>query len=86
MKTDKRDDALIEVWNRLDGMWSHHQDGSEFMPRVMEQDLPDGVVAKPLKEYVAGQDDISKLFKIVFNELQDTIKDAVSPERRKELH
>ena len=86
MKTDKRDDALIEVWNRLAGMWSHDQDGSAFCPCGMQQDLPDHIAPKSLKDYISTLNNEAKLFAIVFNELQHTIKDAVSPERQDELH
>ena len=84
---DKRDDALIEVWNRLAGMWHHHQDGSDFVPRTMAEDLPDNISSPEFKAYLKEEkSDISKLFDIVFNELEDTIAQAVSEDRRHELH
>ena len=31
-QSKRREDALIQVWNRLEGMWEHSHDGSFFSP------------------------------------------------------
>jgi hypothetical protein len=81
--TNKQEDTLIKVWNRLEEMWLHHQDGSDFCPitKVYLNDKWNSKLAARRKSF--GNDAI--FFDILFNEIQHTIKDAVSKERHKEL-
>ena len=77
-----KDEALIKVWNRLNGLWYHHQDGSDFFP--IEKGFLDKGFSRQV-DRIKQRGEISILFDIVFNEIQHVISDAVSPERRKEL-
>lgn len=78
----QKDDALIKLWNRLEGMWFHDNDGSTFVPVPKEfQNYYDPKLLEKQKKY--GNE--SLLFDIVFNEIRHDIEKAVSQHRRKEL-
>lgn len=68
------EDALIEIWNRLEGMWLHHQDGSDFCP------------VQPNKVQYKGRTKESIHFDILFNEIAPKIRKTISVSRQKELH
>jgi hypothetical protein len=78
-----QEDTLIEVWNRLEGMWHHHQDGSDFFPVTKEH------LDKPYSQEMndkrcrAGNESI--YFDILFNEIQHKIRGVIPTGRQKEL-
>jgi hypothetical protein len=82
-QSKRREDALIQVWNRLEGMWEHSHDGSFFSPAKF---LPNNLANldknnKQIKSYGAE----SVLLDIVFNEIKPLIAKHISPLRKKDL-
>ena len=78
----KQEDTLIKIWNRLEGMWFHHQDGSDCVPVPKRfKDAFDPEYNKWQKKW--GNE--SMIFDIVFNEIAHDIRTAISKERHKEL-
>ena len=63
----KQEDTLIKVWNRLEDMWCHHQDGSDFLP-ISKKYLGDPFSKEVLKERKERGNE-SILFDIIFNEI-----------------
>lgn len=79
----QKDDALIKLWNRLEGMWFHDNDGSSFYP--VPKEFKDNAWSKLLDAKRKKYGNESILFDIVFNEIRHDIEKAVSQHRRKEL-
>jgi predicted GH43/DUF377 family glycosyl hydrolase len=82
MKTDQ--DVLIEVWNRLEGMWMHDNDGSSFFPKKFDDKYSEN--SEQNHEQIRSRGNISVLFDIIFNEIQKKIRAQIPPERQKELN
>jgi hypothetical protein len=83
-QSKRREEALIQVWNRLEGMWKHHQDGSDFSP---DKFLPNNLTNLALNnQQIKDYGKESVLFDIVFNEIQNLIAKNVSPLRKRDLN
>lgn len=80
----QKEDTLIQVWNRLNSLWSHEQDGSFLYP--IPKEFQNDPYNKKLTERRKRSGNESILFDIVFNEIAHKIKKSVSPERHKELN
>lgn len=76
--------AIITAWNRLDGMWCHHQDGSDFCPKTSTEAIDQKVADK--LGYNSDKLNLMKLFDIVQNELRQTFEKALSKSLRNKLN
>lgn len=76
--------ALVNVWNRLDGMWSHEQDGSFFAP-VSKTEESDKRVADRLR-MEPHELKVMKLFAIVHQELKDVISNSLPKPMRSKMN
>jgi hypothetical protein len=82
MKSSERDEKLIAIWKRLDGMWFHHQDGSDLVPvpkRFKDAFSPE------YQEYRKKWGNESMVFDIIFNEVLHDIESLISKNRHKDL-
>jgi hypothetical protein len=73
-----QEDTLIKIYNRLDGIWGHHQDGSDFMPALTGEKY----YSQRNQEYIKNYGEQSVLFNIIFNEILPEINKAIPPEKR----
>jgi len=78
-----QEQTLIDVWNKLEGIWLHHQDGSDCFP--VPERFGDGRNEK-YKEWKKKYGNDSLIFDIVFNEIRHQIKDSIPEDRHKELN
>lgn len=83
-RSKRREEALIQVWNKLEGMWMHDNDGSAFFP--VPKEFKDDCWNPKLVERRKKYGDNSILFDIIFNEIRPLITKHVSPLRQKDLH
>lgn len=83
MKT-KQEEALIQVWKKLDGMWCHHLDGSDLspVPARFKGDWQKAVAERKERGEHGAE---FQAFDIVFNEIQHIIRDALPEELKKEI-
>ncbi len=97
-----REAALVAVWNKLDEMWQHHGDGSDFFPvpqkfrnkdgqtdydKIKEHKSLNAELHKLHPALMAGRTpEISLLFDIVFNEIQHLVSNNVSREARAKMN
>ena len=72
-----QEETLIKIYHRLDGMWGHHQDGSDFIPTLTDETYS----SQRNQEYIKNYGEQSVLFNIVFNEILPEIKKAIPSEK-----
>lgn len=72
-----QEELLIKIYHRLDDMWFHHQDGSDFMPALTGETYS----SQRNQAYIKSYGEQSVLFNIVFNEILPEIKKALPPEK-----